>query len=170
MAPRLPFNKRDRHRSTQSRLGYRPVNGWGDGDLPAPWAEGDIVDVPPTAVCVNGLGGDEESLPRWWVTGPCVIAYACSIDEGDAWYFRLCNGKPGPTKRQMLAHGPEWECSDRLHVAFARRVGSFPGGVDWMAGCTLIDTADPDGLARRERMLADGWSYPPPVEGWLPHG
>ena len=40
---RKPFTKRERDRMTQNGIGYRPKNGWGSGDLPAPFAEGDVV-------------------------------------------------------------------------------------------------------------------------------
>jgi len=149
MAKRLPFNQRDRHRSTQSHLGYRPVNNWGDGDLPAPWAEGDIVNVLADAYCLQGNVRD--GINRWWYPGFAVIAYVCSIDEGDAWYVRLCNGKPGP-------NGPEWESSDRLHIAHGSRTVSLQADVDLMAGVELVDTADPEGLALRNQMIAEGWS------------
>lgn len=55
--------------------------------------------------------------------------------------------------------------SDRLHVVHAER-SQWDTSVDWMAGFRLVETADPDGLALREQMLADGWalgSKPCPV-------
>lgn len=142
MTPRPPtappgYNKRVRHRVTQNGLGYRPVNDWGDGDLPAPWAEGDVVEL------VDGAWMDriyDDHGPGFY-----IVSYATSISEGDAWYFRLY--RPGADRG-----------SDRLHVAFADRC-DWDEDVDWMAGCTLIDTADPAGLALRERMLAEGWRY-----------
>src|SRR5687768_10055444 len=96
---RLPFNKRDRHRAAQNGLGHRPVNGWGEGDLPAPWAEGDILLLPEDS--------DTERLYDMQ-PGYFVITYACSIDDGDAWYFRVWDGESD-------------RGSDRLHVAFPER-------------------------------------------------
>ena len=43
---RLPYTRRQRHRWAQNGLGYRPTSGWSFGDLPAPWAEGDVVQAP----------------------------------------------------------------------------------------------------------------------------
>ena len=147
MAPRLPFNKRDRQRFTQSRLGYRPTNDWGSGELPAPWAEGDIVQLTEPYPVDPDCAGHRHPhrLNDMGAPGFYVITYATSIDEGDAWYFRVTDGE---------GHG-----SDRLHVAAAAR-SEFPEDVDYMAPFTLIDTADPDGLAERERLLAEGWRGP----------
>jgi hypothetical protein len=138
MAKRLPFNKRERHRATQHGLGYRPTNNWGDGDLPAPWAEGDILLLP------DGFTNDRL---RGMGPGYFVVAYATSIDEGDAWYFRV------------------WDCkndarSDRLHVAYSERCSAaqWPDDLNWMASFELVDTADPEGLAERGRLLAAGWA------------
>ena len=57
---------------TQNGIGYRPKNGWGSGDLPAPFAEGDVVRL---------VGGRHERLDD--MTGPFfVVVCATSIDEG----------------------------------------------------------------------------------------
>lgn len=121
----------------------RPTNAWGAGDLPAPYAEGDIIDVPAGAKALERMHG----MPP----GRYKVVYATSIDEGDAWYFRL--GK-------WLTKG---HASDRLHVGFAGRSEWGPTeDVNWLEGCTLIRTNDPEGLALRGRMLADGWTYTPP--------
>lgn len=135
-ADRLPFTQRQRRRMCQ-QYGHRPRNNWDKGDLPAPWCEGDIVRL--TGDMPSRLTNQE---------GPYfVVTYATSIDEGDAWYFRLHDHTDGR--------------SDRLHVASAAR-SSFPDDLDWMAPFELIDTPDPDGLAERERLLRAGWSYTPP--------
>lgn len=129
---------------TMSRLGHRPVNNWGDGDLPAPYAEGDTIRVPDGARALDRMHGMGPGRYR--------VVYATSIDEGDAWYFRLAP--------RFRAYD---ECSDRLHVAYADRSATWcAGDVDWLAGCELVKTADPDGLALRERMLAEGWAAPKP--------
>lgn len=124
---RLPFNLRDRKRlSTQSGYGFRPRNNWGSGDLPAPFAEGDIVER------VSDVADDrlrDQAGPFF------VVSCAFSIDEGDEWYFRVRDGST------------PWG-SDRLHV--------LPTA-DYMAAFSLVDTSDPDGLALREMMLAEGW-------------
>lgn len=152
MAERLPFTKKQRRAWCQT-FGNRPVNGWGGGDLPAPWCEGDIVELSADAYA---LVGDAENSPRVdHGPGFYVVVYACSIDEGDGWYFRLSHGT-------MVEHGP-WgpsrDCSDRLHVFHEKRCLFDEGAadIDWMAGATLVDTPDPEGLALRERMIADGW-------------
>ena len=124
--------------------GYRPTNNWGDGDLPAPYAEGDVIDVPEGARAL-------ERMQTYGTMGPgrYKVVYATSIDQGDAWYFRL--GK------KLTGDDP---VSDRLHVAYNDRTEYDWGhDVNWLDGCTLVRTADPDGLARREQMLADGWTY-----------
>jgi hypothetical protein len=87
---------------------------------------------------MDGLDG-----PGRWVVS-CVF----SIDEGDAWYIRLARNLRTPS-------------SDRLHVVFADRAELGPD-LDWLEGCTLVKTVDPGGLAKREEMLAAGWSYTPP--------
>jgi hypothetical protein len=138
MGKRLPFTRRERHGATQNGLGYRPVNDWGSGDLPAPWAEGDVVRL---------TGTVEDGRLRGMETEFFVVTYATSIDEGDAWYFRVWDGKHD--------HG-----SDRLHVAYPERcaAGSWTP-CDYMAGFELVDTADLEGLSERERMIAAGWAF-----------
>ncbi len=132
MTARLPYTKRER-RAVAHPYGHRPTNDWGSGNLPAPWAQGDIIDVPEGS----------PALADGWDPGPFVVCYVTSIDEGDGWYVRLW--LPADTYR----------VSDRLHIWHAAR-STFGKDRDALAGCTLIDTADPDGLALRERMLADG--------------
>lgn len=135
---RKPFTKRERTRMTTCGFGHRPVNDWGGGDLPAPFAEGDVLhlDAVPEYSRLHGMG-----------PGYFVVTYATSIDEGDAWYFRVSDGN-------------EFTGSDRMHVAFPDRCA--PGSwepVNWMAPFDLVESADPEGLARRERMIADGWAF-----------
>ena len=127
-----------------ARVGYRSVNNWGSGDLPAPYALGDVIDVPAGAKALERMNG----MPP----GRYKIVYGPSIDEGDAWYFRLA--------KTLRGHR---QSSDRLHVAFADRCDPYywQTDVDWLEGCTLVSTADPKGLALRERMIADGWK---PIE------
>ena len=139
MSDQKPFTKRQRRSMTQNGIGWRPKNAWGGGDLPAPWAEGDVVRL---------VGERHERLDD--MVGPLfVVVYATSIDEGDGWYFRVSD-EPG-------AHG---RCSGRLHVAFADRADhGWDGDVDWMSCFELVDTADPEGLSERERLLAEGWTF-----------
>lgn len=121
--------------------GHRPVNNWGDGDLPAPYAIGDQVEFrnPPPPGGYDRLDdiGD----------GPFVVVTAFSIDEGDAWYFRVGNTATG-------------DISGRLHVANAER-STIDEDWDWMAPLRLTKTVDPDGLALREQMLTD-WTFTSP--------
>lgn len=145
-ATRLPFTQRERKRLCyQDGYGHRARNDWGMGKLPAPWAEGDIVELVRPGAAEERLRG---------MTGPFfVVVSGFSIGEGDEWYFRVSDGTGS------------W--SDRLHVgAKARRTGNWGGvgDVDFMAAFDLIDTPDPDGLAERERLLADGWQVPTCVE------
>lgn len=139
-----PFTKRARKRmSTQYGFGHRPTNNWGEGDLPAPFAEGDLLRLD------EAFPPDPESGYNRLVTrgmgepGFYVVCCVFSIDKGDAWYCRVTQGEQG---------------SDRLHVAFAERC-SWDEDVNWMFPFTLVDSADPEGLAERERLLAAGWSY-----------
>lgn len=144
MSARKPFTKRERERATQGGLGRRPTNDWDSGDLPAPWAEGDVLHLADV--------GDNDRL-RGMGPGHYVVTYATSIDEGDAWYFRVWNGES------------EWG-SDRLHVVFPERCAPKSWASEpcnYMAGFDLVETADPDGLARRERMIAGGWAF---VDRW----
>lgn len=121
----------------------RPVNNWGDGDLPAPWCAGDVVRrVSDTAN--ERLRGEIGAIGDLW-----HVSYVCSVDEGDGWYARV---------RHMTTDGP---VSDRLHVAYVAR-SSFDRDVDWMSAFELVTTVDPAGLALRGSMLADGWTFRPP--------
>lgn len=136
---RKPFTLRQRRRMCQS-FGNRPRNNWGcdwEGGLPAPWCEGDIVRLR------SPMPDEGDGHPRLrGIRGPlCVVTYATSIGEGDEWYFRVEDG---------VYEG----CSDRLHV--------IPPKTDWMSWFELVETPDPEGLALRGRMLAEGWSYTPP--------
>ena len=134
--------KRERRRMTRfEAFGKRPTNGWNAGDLPAPFAVGDLLWLPERydTSRLNGMGD-----PGWY-----VVCFATSIGEDDAWYFRVTND-------------PE-QCSDRLHVVCDGRTDPVTiDPVDWMAPFELIDTADPAGLGRRQQMLTEGWSYEPP--------
>lgn len=135
-----PPSKRWRRRLNRGgSWASRPVNNWGDGDLPAPFAEGDLLwlAVPYEVSRMRGMG-----QPGWY-----IVHYATSIDEGDAWYFRVTNDPDNG--------------SDRLHVAYEGRC-DWSEGVDWMAPFELVETSDPEGLAERERLLAEGWSYERP--------
>ena len=122
----------------QTGWGHRPLNYWGDGDLPAPYAEGDTLWLPPkNEDCerLEGLG-----------SGFFVVTTVFSVDEGDAWYCRVDNA----------AH----EGSDRLHVSYPERCVNFRKRVNFMSPFDLVETADPDGLERRDRMIEQGWTPP----------
>jgi hypothetical protein len=149
---RLPFTDRQRRRlARQTGYGHRPVNEWGSGDLPAPYAEGDMLYLPVDA-----------TFERLHDMGPgyFVVTCAFSIDDGDAWYFRVSNDVK------------QYRSSDRLHVAFAER-STWDHDCDYMAPFELVDTADPDGLELRERMLKNEWKPTlsrncPTCGTWLP--
>lgn len=129
-----PFTRRVRRQfSWQAGFGCRELNDWNSGDLPAPWAEGDLLYLPEGSMTerLYGMG-----------PGYFVVTAGFSIDEGDAWYFRVTN---------HVDRG-----SDRLHVAHAQR-STWTADCDWMAEFQLVDTADPDGLARRAALLEAGW-------------
>lgn len=126
---RLPFTVRERRRASY-HLGYgkREFNNWNAGDLPSPYAEGDILELTEPAERID-------DGPGFY-----IVAGVFSIGEGDEWYFRVTNDPKGG------------RMSDRLHV--------LPGTCDYMAPFRLVDTADPEGLALRERLLAEGWEPP----------
>lgn len=121
--------------------GHRPTNNWGQGELPAPFAEGDLIDVPEGVKALERLHGMGPG--RFYVS--CIF----SIDAGDAWYMRVA--------RVTVGH---YVGSDRLHWACADR-SDWDHDENWLEGCTLVATADPDGLALRGKMLADGWEFRP---------
>ena len=173
MAAPKPFTKRERARLSQHGL-HRPVNAWGGGDLPAPWAAGDVVRIDQDRPTF-----DREFLSRlrhgivgrtYWThhgrsehggriirhhPGFFVVDSAFSVDYGDAWYFRVTDGDTGS--------------SDRMHVGFPERASRYweGHGCDFMAAFSLVETHDPEGLALREQMIAEGWSCPPDTdEGW----
>jgi hypothetical protein len=125
----VSFTQRERKRlCRQNGYGYRPRSGWGSGDLPAPWAEGDLVKR------ISDAADDRLGNINTMTYDEFVVAAVFSIDDGDEWYCRVA-----------AANG---EVSDRLHV--------ISDSTDYMAAFELIDTADPKGLALREKMLADG--------------
>lgn len=133
-----PQTRRERRRlSCQDGFGYRALNNWGDGDLPAPFAEGDLLYLAEI--------GDNDRL-KGMRPGYFVVTAGFSIDEGDGWYFRVANN---------LDEGG----SDRLHVFHGR--SDSMREMDYMAGFELVDTSDPEGLAKRQALVADGWSYEP---------
>lgn len=153
MGVRVPFTKRERQQIAQSGNGYRPVNNWGGGDLPAPWAQGDVVEITADTVVDADLAlwigryppGENASMndPRKVnMAGFYCLSYVCSIDDGDAWYCRV--------------ESDDGYGSDRLHIAYAAR-SNWDHDCDNMAPFRLVDTADPDGLRTRQEMLAAGW-------------
>lgn len=141
VAERLPFTKRQRVRWSQHGV-HRPTTNFGSGTLPSPWAATDIVRVPDGAMAL-------ERMHDGMKPGFYVIDTAFSIDEGDAWYFRITDG--------VRVYGHE-RSSDRLHVARPEPFSTGSYGADWMAGIELVDTLDPDGLARRDEMIRAGWA------------
>jgi len=152
---RKPFTLAERRAASHYVLGRRPTNDWGDGDLPAPWAEGDVVRLRDDARLSREFLSRLDMSVRgrqWWSSprnrGYFVVSCAWSIDEGDAWYFRVRDGEGE-------------RASDRLHVAYRERC-TWKKSIDFMAPFDLVETADPEGLAVRERMLAAGWECPRP--------
>jgi hypothetical protein len=135
---------RERRRwSTQSGYGHRERNDWNSGDLPSPFAEGDLLWLPEGAVVGDGrLRGLEGH--GWY-----VVICGFSIDEGDAWYFRVVKGDD-----------PDAGCSDRLHVGYASR-STWEDDVDYMAPFELVQSSDPTGLELRELRLETGWTFTP---------
>ena len=122
-------------------FGHRPLSNWGSGDLPAPFATGDLL-------WLDQPYNDKRMRPELGDPGWYVVVYSTSIDEGDAWYFRV----------ERI--GDPLRCSGRMHVVHADRAEMGQGGdLDYMAPFELVETADPEGLAERERLLADGWAY-----------
>jgi hypothetical protein len=134
VSERLPFNKRDRKRLCyQAGYGFRGTNDWGSGNLPGPYAEGDIVQL-------IDVSKTDDRLTSRMPAGNGEFFVVCagfSIGEGDDWYYRVSKGEGA---------------SDRLHV--------ISGDVDYMTAFRLVDTADPDGLGLREWLLAGGWEPP----------
>lgn len=147
----------------RSEQPYRPLNDWGSGDLPAPWAIGDRVSVASDAAVLVGLNdsriGRQGPRDRGAVAAGDDNLFVCdaySIDEGDGWYFRLCRGRL-TRNGNLMEDGPT---TDRLHVYVDHEDPAKT--VDWMAGVTLVETQCLETLQLRNRMLAEGWSPPPP--------
>jgi hypothetical protein len=141
--PRIPFTREERARRCQFGFGQRPTNGWGSGDLPAPWAEGDLVRL------VGEVGDDRlRCIEGRWFAGAqyYVVDSAFSVDEGDGWYFRVSG------------NSPDARSSDRLHVFYEERA-EYSEDVNYMAAFELAETADPEGLLRRQQLLLNGWTY-----------
>jgi hypothetical protein len=115
------------------RKGYRPRADWGDGLLPAPYSEGDLLDVPASA---PGFAGPRPRIDNG-PPGLFRVIAACSVGEGDEWYFRVSAVSETRT---------DWaRVSGRLYVTPT---------VDHLAGATVVDCADPDGLRERKRLLS----------------
>ena len=141
---KLPFTQRQRRKlCCQYGYGHRERNNWNSGDLPAPYAEGDIVYC--TEVNDRIARCDPKS-PTAVEPGYFVVAAGFSIDEGDAWYFRVSR---------------DGEISDRLPVIYKDR-STLDVDANWMSIFTLVETSDPAGLAEREQLLAAGWEFPAP--------
>lgn len=140
MGKRKPFTLVERRRWSQD-FGYRYVNNWGGGDLPAPFAAGDVVRL------VRPFPRDEGGYDRLrGQEGPFfVVTYGPSIDEGDAWYFRVSDG--------------EHRGSDRLHVSYPDR-STWSEAINYMESFDLVETIDSEGLALRDQMIRDGWTMP----------
>lgn len=117
----------------------RPTNNWGLGDLPAPYAIGDVLRLH------NPQPG---ALPGYY-----VVVAADSVDEGDAWRFYLSAADPESGKpSRMASRFKVYECyADRSDWHEAHDLASFD----------LIETADPEGLDKRNAMLDDGWTFEP---------
>jgi hypothetical protein len=112
----------------QHYYGYRQKSNFGAGDILAPWAEGEIVDIPEGA-----LAFQDKRIPHSWSERPELskpgryrVVTSFSIGEGNDWYFRVVPVVGGKTI---------WgESSDRLHV--------IEGKIDYTEDWTLIKSAD----------------------------
>lgn len=132
---------------------HRPLSDWGAGDLPAPWAEGDRVRLVRPPADPKQL----DDMPLGYIgaagTEDLVVCSAFSIGTGDEWYFRV--QMPGITR-----------VSGRLHVVAEGRAAEWSelAGRDDMSCFDLVETSDPDGLVKRNGLLAAGWTPPPKPE------
>lgn len=139
MGRRVLTTRRDRaRRMYQSGYGTRPYSNCGVGDIRAPYAEGDVVNIPAGAPAFT-----HGRIPHGWSPNPgqCKpglyrVVSVFSIGEGDDWYLRVCPIIDGETVDNV---------SDRIHI--------IPGDCDWSEGWELVETADPDGLAERHTAL-----------------
>jgi hypothetical protein len=138
-----PFTTLERKQMSQSNLGFRSYNDWGAGDLPAPFAEGDVVRL------IGQVGDDRLGIPGRPFQGSeyFVVCYGPSVSEGDGWYFRVTADNKS--------------VSDRLHVFYPQRCLPGMDAVNYMSAFELVDTADPEGLAEREQKLMEGWYFGP---------
>lgn len=110
----------------------RPLSNWGSGDVLAPWAEGDVVDIPADSPAFT-----DGRIPHAWSEHPELsppgrykVVTAFSIGEGDEWYFRVC-----PMQRNKVLRD---EYSDRIHM--------IPGVCNYTEGWTLVRSSDPDNV------------------------
>ncbi len=143
----VPFTMKERREISQHTFGHRPLCDWGEGDLPAPFAAGDVLWLPPA----TRMGSFEGRLKGMPPGQHFLVDTAFSVDEGDGWYFRVTP--------EVLEEGRAWG-SDRLHV-FSYGRSDVDEDIDYMAPFVMVDTADPEGLARRNEMIAAGWRYEP---------
>lgn len=112
----------------------RDRSRWGDGDLLAPWAEGDVVNIP-----ADSPAFADGRIPHSWSKHPELsppgrykVVGVYSIGEGDEWQIRVC---------PMQGRKVLWEeSSDRIHM--------IPGVCNYTEGWTLLKSSDPDNAGR----------------------
>lgn len=111
----------------QAAYGYCPTNGWGNGNIYAPYAEGDIVEIPESCPAwKDRMPHSRSKKPGLWKqTNLFRVVAAFSIGEKPEWYFRVSPVIKGKTY---------WdEVSDRLHL--------IPGQCDYTVGWKVIEAA-----------------------------
>lgn len=115
----------------QNGYGARCDNYNGDGSLLAPYAEGDVVDIP------GSCPAFPRRIPHAWSTRPELsqpglyrVISSFSIGEGYDWYFRVA---------PIIFRRTIWdETSDRIHIT------AHEGAINWAQGWRLVKSADPD--------------------------
>jgi hypothetical protein len=108
--------------------GFCPTNDWGAGNVYAPYAEGDIVEIPPECIAWHDrMPHSNSKKPGLWKqTNLFRVISAFSISEKPEWYFRVAPIINGKTV---------WdEHSDRLHL--------IPGLVEYTEGWKVIEAAE----------------------------
>ena len=136
----VPLVPQTERAALADRYGWRPTSGWGDGPIPAPYAEGDVVFVRDSSPLIGSKG-----IPS---PGLYVVSTVVSISESDLWYVKLA--RPGAK-------------TDRVYVGSDKLFDSAG-----LVGVDLIESSDPDGAGERMTVVKSAKAHRRVVRSFCP--